>query len=106
MGHRIFTGANGYYVAKVRGDGSHRQPSHNGAEIGWDLPRAERELAHAGETHLSALWTVNGYLVCDHAGSAWHPNAEARAEISAAAEPAAEAVRICQTQPLRGTWHS
>ena len=46
--YRIFTGANGYYVAWKRIiDGFHRQPSDDGARIGFDRARAERELEWA-----------------------------------------------------------
>jgi hypothetical protein len=44
MGLRIFTGANGYYIAAERDDGFHYQPSDNGSRYGWDLEAAEREL--------------------------------------------------------------
>lgn len=45
MPHRIFEGANGYYIATEQADGTHRQPSDNGASLGWDYDAAERELA-------------------------------------------------------------
>lgn len=41
--YRIFTGANGYYVAWEREDGSHHQPQDNGARIGFVRVEAERE---------------------------------------------------------------
>ena len=43
-GYRIFTGANGYYVACEGDDGFHHQPADNGARLGWDREAAEREL--------------------------------------------------------------
>jgi hypothetical protein len=42
---KIFSGANGYYVARERQDGSHWQPQDNGARLGFDIWAARRELA-------------------------------------------------------------
>jgi hypothetical protein len=44
MTMKIYHGANGYYVAYEREDGSHYQPDDNGARLGWDRAAAEREL--------------------------------------------------------------
>ena len=42
--YKIFSGANGYYVAWENGSGTHYQPQDNGSRIGWDREEAEREL--------------------------------------------------------------
>lgn len=42
----------------------------------------------------------------DPAGGVWWPGAEASAEIQQSIEPRATAVRICQAQPMRGTWRA
>ena len=55
---------------------------------------------------LKAIESVDGYSVQDPAGGRWWPRDEAAAEIAASADPAAAAVRICTTQPMRGAWHS
>jgi hypothetical protein len=44
-------------------------------------------------------WTVT-----DTEGGVWWPNDEASAQINAADNPEAEAVRIANTEPMRGTW--
>lgn len=41
---KIFTGANGYYIAGERDDGFHYQPQDNGSRLGWNLAAAEAEL--------------------------------------------------------------
>ena len=40
---RIFTGANGYYVA-WEANGYHQQPPDNGARLGWNHRAAKAEL--------------------------------------------------------------
>jgi len=44
---KIFSGANGYYVAFEDASGYHGQPSSQGSRIGWDKRRAQRELREA-----------------------------------------------------------
>ena len=41
----------------------------------------------------------------DGFGAIWWPNDDAAAEIAAAANPSKCAVRICDAEPTRGTWH-
>lgn len=40
----------------------------------------------------------------DPAGGVWWPSDEAAAAIAAADDPQAEALRICDAQPMRGDW--
>lgn len=40
----------------------------------------------------------------DTEGGVWRPDAGAKAEILAAADPDAKAVEICEAAPMRGTW--
>ena len=44
--------------------------------------------------------------VRDVEGGVWWPSEEAHEAIWAAADPAAEALRICRDEPMRGTWAS
>jgi hypothetical protein len=55
---------------------------------------------------LRAEETVDGWSVLDtHDGqSRWWPSADARAEIEQSINPSRTAVRICATEPMRGTW--
>jgi hypothetical protein len=42
--------------------------------------------------------------VCDPAGGVWWPDESAEAEIEASDDPAATALEICHTTPMRGSW--
>lgn len=59
---RIYTGANGYYIATEDAQGSHRQPRDNGARLGWDRARAERALRRAiaddATLHIVDPWSI------------------------------------------------
>lgn len=55
-------------------------------------------------TTLTAEQLTYGWTVLDPEGGRWWPSEEAAAEIEAAADPAAEAVRIATQEPMRGTW--
>ncbi len=44
--------------------------------------------------------------VTDACGGIWTPSDEAAEQIDYAIDPAAEAVRICDTEPMRGVWNS
>lgn len=46
----------------------------------------------------------NNVLVVDTDGGTWTPDETTQAEIQAASNPAAKAVEICRTSPMRGTW--
>ncbi len=47
-----------------------------------------------------------GIIVADHdGGGVWHPDEDAAREIRAHRDPDAAAVRMCRTQPMRGSWH-
>lgn len=46
------------------------------------------------------------HVAADDGSAIWWPSAEAEAEIDAAEDPAARAVKICSTSPMRGEWHS
>lgn len=54
---------------------------------------------------LTAECLTDGWTVIDPAGGRWWPSEEAAEAITAAADPAAEAVRIASQEPMRGTWH-
>lgn len=47
------------------------------------------------------FWTVE-----DARGGTWRPDWPTLDEIEDADEPAEAAVRICEDEPTRGTWHS
>ena len=56
---------------------------------------------------LTAQRLSNGWCVTDdHGGGTWWPKPEAAIEIKTSINPAGTAVRICETQPKRGTWHN
>jgi hypothetical protein len=48
--------------------------------------------------------SIYGWSVEDTNGGRWWPSDEAQALIEAAADPAAEAVRMCEEQPTLGLW--
>lgn len=60
----------------------------------------------AGEPALVAKRNAYGWHVADDGSAIWWPGEEAEAEIDAADDPAAKAVEICSTSPMRGEWHS
>lgn len=43
-------------------------------------------------------------VVFDENGGVWTPDEQAAAEIAEAADPAAAAVEMCQSSPMRGRW--
>lgn len=47
----------------------------------------------------------NQFTVADSDGGIWWPSEEAQAAIQAAPQPEAEAIRICEAEPMRGEWH-
>lgn len=51
-------------------------------------------------------YTEHDHSVDDAEGGSWLPSADAVAEIEAADDPAACAVRICHSEPMRGEWRS
>lgn len=53
---------------------------------------------------LTAKRSGDGWTVRDAEGGVWHPDAEAVGEIQAAGNPEAVALRICDTEPMRGAW--
>lgn len=55
-------------------------------------------------SELAADRVVDGWRVVDLEGGAWWPDAGAADDIARAADPAAEAVRICASEPMRGQW--
>jgi hypothetical protein len=55
-------------------------------------------------TNLTAENSTYGWSVIDADGGRWWPSDEAQALIDAAADPAAEAVRMCEEQPTLGRW--
>jgi hypothetical protein len=55
---------------------------------------------------LTATVSDDRWSVVDSEGGRWWPDAAARAEIEASDTPATTAVRICDSEPMRGTWHS
>jgi len=64
------------------------------AGAGWDL-------GYAG----CWCWQGAGHDE-ECAGGRWHPSAAAAAEIGASEDPAATAIAICETAPMRGGWRS
>ena len=50
---------------------------------------------------VDGVWTVRALD-----GGRWWPDEQAEAEIDAASEPEAEALRICSQTPMRGVWKS
>lgn len=48
----------------------------------------------------------DGWCVSDSDGGRWWPDEEAQAEILAADDPGAAAVRMCDEEPMRGRWSS
>lgn len=55
---------------------------------------------------LTAEFRDDSWTVVDSDGGRWWPDDETAEEIEASDDPAAEAVRICDTEPMRGTWKS
>ena len=55
---------------------------------------------------LTAITSNDEIGVEDSEGGIWWPNEEAAEEIMAAEDPAAAAVEMCETDPMRGVWHS
>lgn len=55
---------------------------------------------------LTAEVTRYSTYVRDAAGGLWYPDDETVDQIRSAKDPEAEALRICQEEPMRGTWHS
>ena len=57
-----------------------------------------------GDSELYAVDGARGWSVVDPDGGQWWPSDEAAAEIAAAGNPSARARRICDTEPMRGSW--
>ena len=55
-------------------------------------------------SNLSAIQLHDTWAVEDSDGGIWHPDSETASVIEASADPAAEAVMICDSEPMRGTW--
>lgn len=61
---------------------------------------------------LSAIMTwdpeaaIEAVAVEDANGGVWWPNDDAQAEIQAAGDPLAAAVKMCDESPMRGNWVS
>jgi hypothetical protein len=53
---------------------------------------------------MTAEQLTNGWTVIDEDGGQWWPSEEAIAQINSASNPEAEALRICEEDPMRGTW--
>jgi len=49
---------------------------------------------------------INQWTVLDSDGGRWFPSDEADEEIAASDDPGAAAIRICETEPMRGVWNS
>jgi hypothetical protein len=47
---------------------------------------------------------TNTMTVIDEDGGQWWPSEEAIAQINSASNPEAETLRICEEEPMRGTW--
>ena len=57
-------------------------------------------------TDLTAETRDDTITVVDSEGGRWWPNEDAEAEIEAADDPEATAIRICESQPMRGVWRT
>ncbi len=55
-------------------------------------------------THKIAEQLTGGWSVVDEEGGRWWPDEEAAAQIDASSNPESEALRICEEEPMRGTW--
>jgi len=55
---------------------------------------------------LTAEKSDNGWNVNDSDGGSWWPNDNAQTEIATSSSPAEAAVAMCDSQPMRGDWHS
>lgn len=60
--------------------------------------------AAAQEPALTADYSHDSWRVEDPDGGVWYPDETAAEEIASADDPAARAVHICRTQPMRGEW--
>ena len=56
------------------------------------------------EVGIEATETADGWKVTDSEGGIWWPSDEAAEEIESAEDPKAAALRICEAEPMRGTW--
>ena len=54
--------------------------------------------------NLTASRDSEGWTVIDSDGGVWYPDYTAECEIDVADDPAAEAIRICNRNPMRGSW--
>lgn len=66
---------------------------------------SQEDTMNATTYTLTAEILHNEWAVVDSTGGVWHPNDDARAEIDASRDPAAQAVRICRETPESGQWH-
>jgi hypothetical protein len=56
---------------------------------------------------LEIIYNAYGEIqVSEIGGGVWYPSDEAAMEISVADDPEEKAIQICETQPMRGVWHS
>lgn len=53
---------------------------------------------------LRAIDSAYGWSVADDSGGRWWPDAAVDVELATSADPAAEVVRICESEPMRGAW--
>lgn len=73
-----------------------------GCGKGCPVRDAATELRAALE--LQAERVTGGWCVHDPCGGTWWPDEATQDHIQAAADPAAEAVRIASAEPMRGEW--
>lgn len=63
-------------------------------------------MADTNTPKLTADYCDETWTVLDEAGGRWWPNDEAKADIASSDDPGAAAIRMAETQPMRGEWHS
>jgi len=62
-------------------------------------------MTHEEACGLRAVKMAEGWAVDDiEGGGRWFPDTEAARDIAAASDPADEAVRVCDEEPMRGEW--
>lgn len=92
-------GAEGVFGCPATGDAVYLDGvPHDGTR--YDLSGVEVE------SDLSVAVVSDTRVVRDANGGVWWPSDEASEAIEGAADPEAEALRICREEPMRGVWAS
>lgn len=71
-----------------------------------DDPYSEWCACAGREIPLRAERTDDTWTVVDPSGGRWWPEPALSAELEEATEPQDQIVRVCQREPMRGTWRS